>query len=224
MFLGIGPSPYWYHQTLTFKAGVIPDVRTAHLKLKMLFDSLLLAYPKMGCFFVRGYQGNSEVHFHVIFAFYEHRSESPEVFLDKFKDAVFSRWQMLNDGELNRRANEIHLREKNFECIQYLLWHVQPSAKPVPREQNWHGIRNKRLFHQNELKIAHKEISLIYEKCFPKKPRHQESSPVPKVVVTERDVRRVKAYVRADGKYSWLDFKKSHKKRHLSDLDFVASL
>jgi hypothetical protein len=166
MFLGIEATPYWYHQTLTFRKGINLDVTTAHLKLKKLLDSLVLAFPDMGCFFLRGYQQSGEVHFHAILIFFGERTLSPEMMLEDFTEEVFSRWQKLNGGKLKRRGNEMHLRQKNFQSIEYLLRHVEPSAQPLARQQHWHGVRNGRLLAQHSLKVSGKEVSAIYNKCF----------------------------------------------------------
>jgi hypothetical protein len=50
-FAGIKPSPYWFHQTLSF-GNPKPDVHLAHARLKMLLNRLEKIYPEMSCIWV----------------------------------------------------------------------------------------------------------------------------------------------------------------------------
>ncbi len=165
MFLGINPTDYWFHQTLTFKDRV-SDMATAHADLKKLLDSLGRVIPDMACFWIAEYQKSLGIHFHVIFLFFGWQALQPEPMRKAFGHAVFTRWNRLHDGKLARVANKMTLRKKDFGCLSYLLKSITPTDDRLAREPHWHGVRNRKLITANSSPVERKEVLVTYEQIF----------------------------------------------------------
>ena len=76
-FLAIDPTPYWFHQTLTFK-GHMNDQGVAKERLKKLLDSLGKVHRNMAAFFVQESKEGLDIHFHLIFLFFGPQTRSPK--------------------------------------------------------------------------------------------------------------------------------------------------
>jgi hypothetical protein len=220
LFLGINATPYWFHQTLTFKDN-LTDPKIAKGALKQLLDSLEKAFPDSSCFFVQQYQKRQGIHFHVIFMVFGDQQESPDGVRDWLSKEVFARWNTINGESLNRKGNEMKLREKNFICLRYLTREVSPTTDPLARESHWWGIRNKKLIRANSAGVSKETIKKMYNELFPKPPKPApQAQPLPKVF-TKQDLMRLKDYIDFQG--SWEHFKKQELKTHkkVSNTDYL---
>ncbi len=222
LFIEINDTPYWYHQTLTFKQA-ITDVQKAKRDLKRLLDSLEKAFPEMGVIFVQGLQKRIGIHFHLFLFFYPKIPIGmPEDFLFDLRKAVFSRWNAIQGGKLVRQANVIRLHKKDVSGLHYFLeHHVQPTNEKQPRQSLWNGSRNKTLIQANSSKCNKKDISTIFNDCFPKiKKLRKMSAPL----FTARNLKNLKAEVDFHNVVDWESFKKQElkTKRKISNLDYIA--
>src|SRR5580765_5565560 len=98
------------------------------------------------------------IHFHVIFVFFGQQPSPPDVMRKEFGREVFSRWNKLHGGQLERNANRMTLQKKDLWCIQYLLKGIDPSGKSMAREVHWHGVHNRRLIKANSCPVDGKEL------------------------------------------------------------------
>jgi hypothetical protein len=219
MFLGVKETDYWFHQTLTVKENVI-DERTSRHDLKKLLDSLGKVFPNMGCFWVREYQDRGAIHFHAIFLLFGQQEDPPDVVCRKFGAEVFSRWNAIHDGKLNRQANEIRLRRKDFDCFRYLVGGLLPVRNHRLRELHWYGLHQRELIESNP--VPRKLVQDYYERAFPKPTK--DKGQLPKVRCSKADVDGLKAHLKAHGKWDWRSFKKSYGKGNLSDIEFCTYL
>jgi hypothetical protein len=145
--------PYkFYHQTLTF-APPTNQIDDAKKRLNRLLNEILESFPKVGVLYVREYQKNNGVHFHVLFLFFE-SDQLPfaeNAMLRRFGGSVFRRWNRINNGDLYRGANQLKCRELGETTLDYLLKGVfVATAKNEKTEgdERWWGVRNKRVLVQ----------------------------------------------------------------------------
>ena len=165
LFLSINGTPYWYHQTLTFKGKVLNE-QSAKNDLKILLDSLEKAYPQMACFWVREFrEEEGGLHFHVIFLFFGQQKSPPERMRETFGADVFGRWNKIHGNTLYRRANLMKLRAKNFECIWYLTKYIK-LCSDTKRALHWYGIRNKEMIDANYTPPIKQEVAKLLRHLF----------------------------------------------------------
>jgi hypothetical protein len=221
LFLGVKATPYWLHQTLTFK-GAVTDVEAAHGYLKRLLDSLEKPYPAMACFFVREHQQSLGIHFHVIFLFFGQQSLTPEQIRQEFGAAVWGRWNKISGCMLARQANRMTLQQKNDDCIRYLLKDIEPTAQGLPRETHWNGVRRRRLIAANSTPVSSRQLRDYFNLLFPKGPKLQPQTASPaQQKFTKKSLEFMKADLEMQGTYEWADWKRLRAGRRISDDDFL---
>ena len=142
LYAGIKPTPYWFHQTLTFPPPR-PDIALAHAHLKTLLDGLEKSHPEMACFFVREQERETGYHFHVIFLFFGNQPLTPERMRQTFGAEVRRKWKKIVGDDSNPNANLTKLHEKADICILYLTKWVKIVSK-TKRSVLWHGLRKGR--------------------------------------------------------------------------------
>lgn len=230
LFLGINPTPYWFHQTLTFSKKITNEI-DAKSYLKKLLDSLEKAYPGMAAFFVQGLQKELGIHYHLIFLFWGKQVEPPEKMRETFGRDVFRRWNEINGNSLNRNANRMTLTQKDFRCIEYLLGHHVLPVKNLPRSKShWHGIRNRNLIKINSSPFTKQQARQTFNDIFPalvnrslkfEVPAQKQSLSEP---FTKHEFKKLKDYIQYDSEkgscgIDWEGFKKRELKtdRKVSD-------
>ena len=219
-------TPYWFHQTLSL-GRQIEDFATAKPILEKLFDSLEVEMGKtydMGAVYIMGHQGNKRVHFHVVFFFYGTPAETPEKLAAKLRQEVWKRWKKLNP-DLNHTGNRLTIRTK-ANGLWYLAGHltVGKTAK-AKGKPSWYGVRNKRLIETHALPVTSKQVRREFDSYFPAvQATPAPAAKKPKVIFYDRrKLAELRAYVEADGRHDWEDFKrmKMGRKRKVSDFDFM---
>lgn len=204
LYAGVLPSPYWFHQTLTFGTPK-PDLSLAHARLKTLLDRLEKTHPDMSCFWVREEEKDSGYHFHVIFVFFGSQPLKPEAMRQKFGAAVFAKWNDINGGGLFRNASLMILRAKDDRCILYFTEWVKISLQ-TKRLVHWNGQRR---ISKHSMSAPKQEVKRLLKICFDdrNRPHKPASEPTPRYF-GKRELRELKAYVDFDGEGGWEDFKR----------------
>ncbi|MGH7234128.1 MAG: rolling circle replication-associated protein, partial [Candidatus Saccharimonadales bacterium] len=98
-YLAIKATPYWFHQTLTFKDAKL-DEKTAKGYLIALLDSLRKQFPKMPPLFVQERQRRQGLHYHVIFMLFGPQPLPPEETRLVLEDEIFPRWKAIAGGKV----------------------------------------------------------------------------------------------------------------------------
>jgi hypothetical protein len=177
LFLSINQTPYFFHQTLTFKGEMLNEA-VARKYLKVLLDALEKAYPEMACFWVIEYrEKEGGIHFHIIFLFFGQQSASPERMRETFGADVFERWNGLHGNTLFRRANLMTLQRKDFRCIEYLTKYVALSAG-TDRGLHWYGIRNNDLIRANSTPPQKAQVTEYLCRLFDEQGKGREFKPI----------------------------------------------
>ncbi len=222
LYAGIKPTPYWFHQTLTFPPPR-PDIALAHAHLKTLLDGLEKSHPEMACFFVREQERETGYHFHVIFLFFGNQPLPPERMRQTFGAEVRRKWKKIVGDDSNPNANLTKLHEKADTCILYLTKWVKIVSK-TKRSVLWHGLRNGQLIRANSCPALKSEVKTLLKICFDdrNRPDKPASEPTP-VYFGKRELRELKAYVDFDGEGGWEDFKRREtgRKGKVSDYDYM---
>lgn len=216
-YLGINPTPYWFHQTLTFQNRVTSE-KEAKRHLKRLLDSLEKDYTNMAAFFVQGIQQNEGIHFHLIFMMFGEQPESPDITKQSLGKDVFARWNRIHENLLSRQANLMTLRKKDDDCIWYLLKrHISPTDDKLPRQCLWNGVRNRRLSRLNSLPVSKQQVSETYYNIFPKPPK-----PVPPLF-TKQNMQVIRNYIEGVKNRDWASYKRAELKstKRVSDAAYM---
>jgi len=222
LYAGVQPTPYWFHQTLTFGMPK-PDIYLARSRLKTLLDRLEKTHPDMSCFWVREQEKDSGYHFHVIFVFFGNQPLEPEAMRKKFGAVVFAHWNDINGGGLFRNANLMTLRAKDKECIIYLTKWVKLSPK-TSRSIHWNGQRR---IGKHSMPAPKKEVKRLLKICFDDRNLPDKITPVVKKPEHERYDKRTlaseRAYVENKDVQEWDDYKRAvtGSKKRVSDSDFI---
>ncbi len=194
LILGINPTPYWFHQTLTFNPKIY-DSKIAKKHLNQLLDLLQKSFPAMAAFFIMGNHKKQGLHFHLIILFFGEQKKSPEAMREEFDGEVFARWNAINGGNLFRRANLMTLRQKEG-CLDYLLpRHVRPTNEVLTRKVLWHGIRNKELIRANSVTPSKQEASAERERLFPKLHERKNKPERPQPRFTRKRLREERGFL-----------------------------
>jgi hypothetical protein len=226
-YLGIKETPYWFHQTLTFKESITDVI--AHTHLNKLLDSLRKAFPLMASFYVRENQKRvGGVHFHIIFLFFGPQPLSPEKTRDALESEIFTRWKAIVGQSLSRSANRLTLQSKSPRGLEYFLKGILPAKSPGRMKLAWHGKRQDKVFKPNWSEPSKKAIKDAYLDNF-KFDRHLEKlaaiavktrQPEP-YVFSIKSLEYMKAHLEMKGTYEWQDWKEFKAGRKISDADFV---
>lgn len=220
LYAGVQPTPYWFHQTLTFGTPK-PDVCLARDRLKTLLDRLEKTHPDMSCFWVREEEKDSGYHFHVIFLFFGIQPLAPESMRQKFGAVVFAHWNDINGGGLFRNANLMTLRAKDNECIRYLTKWVKICPKTM-RSFHWNGQRR---IGKHSMPAPKQEVKSLLKDCFDgrNRPDKPASEPTPEYF-GKPELNRLKAYVNGREKWTWETFKRMRtgRKGKVTDDDLMA--
>ncbi len=224
LWLSVKPTPYWFHQTLSL-GQQIEDFAIAKPILEKLFDSLEVEMGKtydMGAVYIMGHQGNKRVHFHVVFFFYGTPAETPEKLAEILRLEIRKRWKKLNPRS-NPTGNWLKIQTK-ASGLWYLAGHlaVGKTAK-AKGKPSWYGVRNKRLIEAHALPVTSNQVRREFECHFPAV-LATPAAKKPKVIFYDRSkLAELRAYVEADGRHDWEDFKrmKMGRKRKVSDFDFM---
>lgn len=168
-----------------------------------------------------GHQEKMRVHFHVVFLIYGTPAETPEELAVKLRREIWKRWERLNKG-VNRTGNLLKIQTKP-KGLWYLLTNHLRVGKTTKEKgkPNWYGIRNKGLIEANGIPVTSADVRAKFDEFFPmlkavaKKPKREFSD--------RRKLAGLKAYVEAQGKYNWEDFKRMQtgRKRKVNDADFI---
>ena len=226
LILSLGETPFWFHQVLTFKERT-EDPAKAKRILKKFLDSIHLEMRKhgeMATVFLMGRQQSMRIHFHLIILFYGSLPSTPEQLAEILRGEAWERWLKLNKG-VRKSANWLTIQTKP-RALHYLFWkHVQiGKTKKETKKATWFGVRNHRLIKAHALPVTKKDIKNALHDVFPL----LDSKPKPVVVERKRFSRRdllgLKAYLEADGRYDWDDFKRREtgRKGKVSDADYMA--
>jgi len=176
LFLSINETPYWFHQTLTFKDRMLNEAR-ARKYLKVLLDALEKAYPEMACFWVREFREKENgIHFHAICLFFGEQSASPDRMRETFGADVFERWNGIHGNTLFRRANLMTLQRKDFRCIEYLTKYVALSVG-IKRGLHWYGIRNDEKIRANSTEPQKAQVAEYLYRLFDEQGKGREFKP-----------------------------------------------
>lgn len=226
LILSLRETPFWFHQVLTFKER-IEDPTKAKKILKTFLDSIhfeMRKHGEMATVFLMGRQKEMSIHFHLLFLFYAPLPSTPEQLAEILRREAWKRWAKLNK-DVTKAANMLKIQTKP-RALHYLFEkHVRVGkTKKEAKKTTWFGTRNQRLIKAHALPVTKKDIKNALHDVFPL----LDFKPKPTVVEQKRFSRRellsLKAYLEADGRYDWEDFKrrKTGRKGKVSDADYMA--
>jgi hypothetical protein len=162
LYLSINETRHWFHQTLTFK-GALNDSVTAKRKLKQLFDSVaktVLRGLEWAAIYVEEFQQSKGIHYHVLLCVYERDLETPvDAMEDMLRRDLFRIWNRLNNNLLHRKANQLTLRCKSKDGIDYLLKYVDIADGKLSKATLWWGCRNRNVIRANSVPVSKESIS-----------------------------------------------------------------
>ena len=222
-FLAISETPYWFHQTLTFKDAKT-DQKTAKRLLYRLLDSLGKAFPDMPALFVQEWQKRKGLHYHVIFMRFGAQPQTPAETRTMLDNEIFPRWREITGGKVVRDANQLKLREKSLYALRYLLKGVEPTDGKTTRQTLWHGSRKSKIIAANSKPVSKQEVRTAWNFVFAGR-KTVKPEPPAKPTNQVPDIAGMKAYLEWTGSaIDWEAFKRSEtgRKGKVSDSVLIA--
>jgi hypothetical protein len=222
LYLKLKPTPYWYHQTLTFRE-CITDVRAAHILLNRFLDRVRKRFPDFLQIYVREYQERGAIHFHLLLISYRCHFQSAAGLMEVLGPELFRQWNEVVGGNLRWEANQLKIRRKSRFGLRYLLEEVRinPLKKSL-RQLHWFGIRNSSQIHWSKQRVTKARVSALLRWVL------QSRKLVPNAVPkwwTSSDIAYMKRYLEVTGSATdWGYLKEKEVGRKISDFDYLAHL
>jgi hypothetical protein len=225
LWLSLGETPYWYHQTLSLDRQ-IEDFRVAKPILERFFDALEVEMGKhydMGAVYMMGRQENKRIHFHVVFLFYGSPAETPEKLRLILRDEVRKRWKKQCPGS-NPTGNWLQTRTKERGLWYLLTNHVAVGKTAKEKgKPNWYGVRNRALIDANTVPVTDEEVRAKFDEFFPVVKAVPVATQPERIYFDKRRLAELKRYVNFDGEGGWEDFKRgtTGRKGKVTDKDLM---
>lgn len=222
-FIAIRDTPYWYHQTLTFKDAKT-DEKDAKGYLNKLLDSLRKAFPEMPALFLQEWQKRKGLHYHVIFMLFGEQPVSPEAKRKELEKEIFPRWKAITGGHAVRDANWLTKPPKGIYGLWYLLKGVVPTNDKITRQPHWHGVRQVEIIKANSKQVSKQEARTAWNFVFSgrKTVNPDSATATAEKIFTMPDIEGMKAYLEWTGSaIDWEVFKRHEtgRKGKVSDAD-----
>lgn len=230
LVLGINDTPYWFHQTLTFK-DCHTDAAKARIYLNGLLDLMRKKHPLMPALYVEERQKRLGLHCHVIFMLFGKQSLPPKEMRRELVQPIFARWNKINDGKLEQIGNWLTLPP---QCggLRYLLKGVKPTGQKTVRE-HWYGVRQGDVIRANSHPVSRQDVRKAWERVFklPSVPNVKPALKPARVPAkkhhTMRNIDSMKSYLEWTG--AAMDFEtfkriETGRKGKVSDTDYLKFL